>query len=373
MTTSNSWIRDLPSPEDWLNLEVTDTLTPADEIVNKPPWKHNNFDVYAVGTTPDGKHRLGIRSGIFAAPKKAGRLYINLDGRELELRFNEPVKVSHDPYTLLFTDPTAETKARYAYDPLNRRWYYEVESSHVSLKATFQARGIPFWIAKTVDQAQAHGLAAPFYTGKPVNPTLLDYWGGFVDMSVMQATLETPIGSGTFLGYGGMDREWHLYGAIGNYDAYFCSQRNLDLVIYQSWNPITGERYAHSGRINILNPETQQLIYDTTFDDFEFIDTDYPRRVHIKGGFEGGEVDITGTTLLKNLRKDTIGQYDHYAGNTWIHWTGQITSNTQKINVDAIGVSEMQRLTKPPPWKKLAAVTLLLAAGATLTYLTLKK
>jgi len=354
LTESNSWIRDIPTLQDFVPLGVVHMET-EDHILKNIPgknWGLQCFIFVGEGKTEDGKHTLIFQERV---PIVGGMQHrISLDGQwHLLPATRAPMYFDNEkrdfPYPTVYT--LGETRTYLSYDEQGRRWISRVEVPRkgIILEIEGKARGIPFWMGKPEGPYIIHGATW--------NKKDVDTWGGFWDVGIFEANLTIPNKSYTFHGNFLFDRAYHrtyyLPGgaALADFTCMHIHNKDFDLMLSHSINPSpiqTPVPFQHQARLNF--PSREEYF---TFDEFEYSDNGglQPSEFHISGIYEAGEVNLTGKAYGFWPEKWKIGigaWWDKDGKHTWgrafIKWNGTITLHGEIIEVDdALGIGEFTR------------------------------
>ncbi len=357
LTKSNSWMRDIPTLEDEYPFGIT--LERKGDIVEpKPPFKGecgialgNGLFIYGIGKTNDGKHTLIFMGGI-KIPGDGG-MAVCVDGKWYGIPFIRRFYYDDGkkyPAPTIYTDPSGPFILSTTYHYPKPRWTYQVCSRdrRHSLVIDMRTRGIPFWLGKPTGPYVVFGI------GHPDAPDTYNVWGGFIWFGSFTAKLKMPeVGELTFKGWGVKDREYHRWAGPNprrghhpaSYTAIAISQNDgeFDLIIYESFHPLTKEVWTHSGRLNF-----PKRGLNFAFDDYEYRDdgTVSPKSYWLKGKFEGGEVDLKGQI---EFTREHVWERGSWRGSfvwPYIRWKGTIMVNGEKIEVDTLGLAELSRLER---------------------------
>jgi len=357
LARSNSWITDVPTLQDEYPFGIT--LERKRNIVDaKPPFKGvcgislgNGMFIYGIGKTAGEKHTLIFMGGI-KIPVRGG-MHVCVDDKWVRPDYKLPFHYDGGkkyPAPTIYTDPSGSFVLSTTYHYPEPRWTYQVlgKDGRHSLVIEMRTRGVPFWLGKATGPYTAFGI------GHPEAPKTLNVWGGFIWFGSFTAKLKTPQhGELVFKGWGVKDREYHRAAGPNprrghhpaSYTAVAISQGDgeFDLIIYDSFHPLTGENWSHHGRLNFPK---QNLNF--RFDDYEYRDdgTVNPKEYSIKGRYERGEVSLTGK--VEFWRGHVAKRRGWQSSFIWpyIHWQGTIRLDRKEIKVDTLGLAELSRLKK---------------------------
>jgi len=353
LTESNSWIEDIPTVWDFLPFGVVHQLVNNTiKTTPDPQWGLQCFIYVGRGESRDGRELI-IQGILPIKGATWNRIWFN--GKWHYIRTVSPMYYDNGtlfPYNVtVYT--LGEERGSISYDARGekRRWIFRLvnERKNITLDVIGYAKGIPYWMGKPEGPYLIHGA----YWSRPD----FDVWGGFFDTGVFNATLVTRDGTYHFRGHFLFDRAYHRSyyepppsGAPLSFTCLFIFNDEFHLRMCHSDNPSPLEppvKFQHQGRINFL--KTGQSF---RFDDYEFTDDGsiQPRSYHVKGKFEGGELDLYGRAYMfwpqvwgkgRNVWWDPKGVRTW--GRAFIRWKGEIKLGNRTMEVEAHGIGEFTR------------------------------
>lgn len=354
---STSSILDVPTLDDEYPWGITMEKAEDNLLRNIHPWHSNNFCNYGIGATKDKEHKILFCGCFNLTGAKIHKVAI--DGRWFELRGSGPARydegIGHFTHPTIYADAVGNgivyTIARTYHYP-ERKWIWRIQNQDGSiiLNVELNARGQAFWFGKPSGPYIMHGLASP------LRRRTFDVWGGFLDFCDFVAELKAPtIGVLSFRGFAGVDREWHKrigenpdatppYHAVLCYNAFALINEEIDMIIYESFDPWTGEEWARTGRIRLIE---EDAIYP--FDNFKFTDNGglTPTEYKIEGKFKGGSLDVSGRIINRWWERRVVERIPVSFNQPFIEWKGKIVVDGRAINISALGVAEFTRMKRP--------------------------
>jgi len=118
----------------------------------------------------------------------------------------------------------------------------------------------------------------------------------------------------------------------------------MDIIIYESFDPWTGEEWARTGRIRLIE---EDAIY--SFDDFKFTDNGglTPTKYKIEGKFNGGSLEISGKIINRWWERKVVEKIPVSFNQPFIEWEGKMIVDGKTMNLSAPGVAEFTRMQRP--------------------------
>ena len=370
LTTSNSWITDVPTVFDFVPLGVEFIETTGSQLLwNGPKWRLSCFIAAGIGITPTGDtilFQLRIPHPTRGSLKDCfpdmfyyrgswRKFYRNCSPCyfvERSSRFSYPTYYVYGTYSS--GDSCIQSMS---YDTTTRRWIYRVHPLHGhgdTVEIIMRPRGVTYWMGKPRGPYIIHGAI--------FNRPEFDIWGGFWELCEVVGKI-VILGSGTwnFVGNCIWDRAYHLVyysdtaaGHAGAPLAFTCGyvfDDSFQLAFAHADNPsplTPPVTFQHQGRLYLPSRGLS-----LRFDRFTFSDNGglQPTQFYIDNDSDSVIVHLTGDPILFYPRVWGIGNniwWDSTAQRTWgrvfLHWHGQVIVGTDTMNIEnAFGVIEATR------------------------------
>ena len=372
----NTLIEKIPTIKDWVPIGITYNLEENNLLRYIPgyPWQQSCFIFVAIGKSREGdtlfyQGRLPFEGGfaprinvngeyLRSVPVFRGGMYYYEDGTE------------GYPYPTVVVYGTKGYKEILAYDEENQTWYHEIippDENGLKIKIRAKALGTPFWMGPQEGPYIVHGA---FSGTKDI-----DAWGGFWVVGRFEGKVKLPYKEEKeFSGYFLFDRATHIaYYAQQEYQGEYCREalcparggvvefsclaifhENFTITLCDSTNPtpVNFPKFQHQGRINYIFNESYPFNH---FILKSFGEKLQPSGFELKGNFENGSVNLTGTAIEywppKGWGRVEGTWWDPEGKRTWgrafISWKGELKFRGETIKVeDAIGIGEFTRFEK---------------------------